>query len=74
MYTIIGKSSCPYCVKAMQVLDTMNLKYQYTSLDTNESAVEEFKRAGYKTVPQIFLGDRHIGGYNELEDHLLKEI
>jgi glutaredoxin 3 len=59
---------CPYCVKAKQLLDKKGRKYEEIDVTHDEAgrmALVE-KSGGRKTVPQIFIGDRHIGGCDDL--------
>lgn len=58
---------CPYCVRAKALLQRKGYKYEEISVE-NESALEEMlkKSGGMRTVPQIFIGDTHVGGSDEL--------
>jgi glutaredoxin 3 len=58
---------CPYCHAAKALFDDKGVAYD--EIDAGDSAVraEMIQRAhGRRTVPQIFIGDRHIGGYDEV--------
>jgi glutaredoxin 3 len=58
---------CPYCFAAKALLDGKGVAYD--EIDASDGAVraEMIQRAhGRRTVPQIFIGDRHIGGYDEM--------
>lgn len=58
---------CPYCVRAMMLLDSKNVSYTEISLDTNpEKRSEMEQRSGRTSVPQIFIGDFHVGGCDDL--------
>ena len=63
---------CPYCKKAEMLLKEKNIKYKKIDITDNEK--EERARLGRKygiegkvTVPQIFIGEKRIGGYDVLE-------
>jgi len=75
LYTIIiyTISSCPYCVKAKQLLDKKSFKYTEINIENNPSLKEEMiqKTNGRRTVPQIFINGIHIGGCDDL--HLLEK-
>jgi glutaredoxin len=63
---IYGTSNCSYCSKAKELAERMQLKYEYRDL-LDPSVMEELgsQLPSFKTVPQIFWNDRHIGGYSE---------
>ena len=48
------------------------ISYNEISLDNDQDAKNLMKEKGYKTVPQIFDGELHIGGYTELRTFLTK--
>ncbi|MBW1812559.1 MAG: glutaredoxin 3 [Deltaproteobacteria bacterium] len=59
---------CPYCIMAKELLESKNVEYKDLRIDQKfEYAKESVKRSGgRKTVPQIFIGEYHVGGYDEL--------
>lgn len=66
--TIYTKSTCGYCQAAKQLLRTKNAAFDEISVDGDPAAQEEMaKRAGGRwTVPQIFIGETHVGGCDDL--------
>ena len=65
MYT---QEWCGYCRRAKNLLDRKNLAFREISVDEDPKLREEMiNRSGRRTVPQIFIGDRHIGGFAELD-------
>lgn len=66
--TIYTKAYCPYCVRAKSVLDNKGVSYQEIRIDEQpELRPEMIERAGGSTtVPQIFIGERHIGGCDDM--------
>lgn len=68
--TIYTKDGCPYCVRAKKLLDSKGLIYQEVNVgnDPEKRASLSEKSNGSKTVPQIFIGDKHIGGCDDLID------
>jgi len=68
--TIYTKDYCPYCVKAKNLLKRKGVESSITEIDIthNEKLQQEMvaKSGGRKTVPQIFIGDKHIGGCDDL--------
>jgi glutaredoxin 3 len=58
---------CPYCERARQLLAKRGL--QFLEIDIEEDAArrtEMVARSGRRTVPQIFIGERHVGGCDDL--------
>jgi glutaredoxin 3 len=76
--------SCPYCLKAKEILQSKDISLIEYSIDGDEMAHDAMtERAnGLTTVPQIFVNDKHIGGCSDLEaldltgklDELLKAV
>lgn len=66
--TIYTKAYCPYCVRALSVLNNKGVSYQEVRIDEQpELRPEMIERAGGRTtVPQIFIGQRHIGGCDDM--------
>ena len=66
MYT---NSWCPYCQFARTLLHGKGAAFVEINLEEQpERRAEMIKRSGRHTVPQIFIGDRHIGGSDDLAD------
>ncbi|WP_420427889.1 glutaredoxin 3 [Algiphilus sp.] len=59
---------CPYCVMAKRLLDSKGVQYQDLRIDENAQARDEMRRRApaARTVPQIFIGKRHVGGFDDL--------
>ena len=58
---------CPYCVMAKRLLDKKGASYTEINVDTQTGLREEMMRkTKRRTVPQIFIGDLHIGGFDDL--------
>ncbi len=66
--TIYTTQTCPYCRSAKDLLKKKNLAYEEISVDGDfEARARMTERAnGSSTVPQIFFGDTHIGGCDDL--------
>ena len=62
------KSTCPYCFRALQLLDRKGVKRDEHNVDRGGPLKNEMvQRAGGRTsVPQIFIGGKHIGGCDDL--------
>lgn len=65
---IYTKSTCPYCVKAKILFGQKGVEYKEISVEGNDALREELveKSGGRRTVPQIFINDKHIGGCDDL--------
>jgi len=63
MYTT---SWCPYCTRAKQLFARKGVQYTEIDVDAVEGArVEMQRRSGRTSVPQIFVGARHLGGFDD---------
>jgi len=64
---IYSRSNCSYCVMAMNFLDSKGITYEVYSADDQNIFDEMLKRNPQaRTVPQIFIDDKLIGGYTDL--------
>ena len=65
---IYTKMFCPYCVRAKRLLDGKGVEYaEYDITMGGPQRAEMIQRAdGRTTVPQIFIGDVHVGGSDDL--------
>jgi len=62
------RAACPSCVAARNVFNERNLTWTEVSLDAEpDKRAEMISRTGRKTVPQIFIGDFHVGGFDDLD-------
>jgi glutaredoxin 3 len=61
---------CPYCERAKALLKQRGIAYQEKLVPMDDDAQWDalYKRSGMRTMPQIFAGDRLIGGYTELAE------
>jgi len=59
---------CPYCVRAKTLLDKKGAVVQEIDVTRDPDAFEDMLRlsGGRRTVPQIFIGDYHVGGCDDL--------
>lgn len=60
--------SCPYCVAAKTLLKNKNVNFEEINLGEQPDKMNEMlqKSGGRRTVPQIFIGETHVGGSDEL--------
>lgn len=65
--TIYTTRSCPFCVRAKQLLDSKGVKYRDIAVDQNPQLRQQMmQKSGRRTVPQIWIGDEHVGGCDDL--------
>lgn len=65
--TVYSTRVCPYCVRAKALLDAKHIPYTEVMVDVDEAKrAEMMQKSGRRTVPQIFVGDRHVGGCDDL--------
>ena len=66
--TIYSTTVCPYCVRAKQLLERKGVAYKEINLSNEgpEARAELMQRTNHGTVPQIFIGEQFIGGFDQL--------
>ncbi len=59
---------CPYCVRTKQLLTRKGVAFEDIDLSRQEASVrtELMARTGQRTVPQIFIGETFVGGFDQL--------
>src|SRR5512134_1783361 len=64
---IYSKSWCPYCDRAKRLLAAKGQSWTEIDVEASDAARDEMvARSGRRTVPQIWIGDRHVGGFDDL--------
>ncbi|AHF04288.1 glutaredoxin [Marichromatium purpuratum 984] len=67
--TLYTTQTCPYCIRARRLLERKGVAYE--EIDINDDPAQRavmIERSGRHTVPQIFIGERHIGGYDDMAE------
>jgi glutaredoxin 3 len=66
--SVYTKNYCPYCVRAKNLLKTKNLSFKEIDITEDLNLQKECfsKSNGMRTVPQIFFGSFHVGGFDDL--------
>jgi glutaredoxin 3 len=60
---------CPYCARAKALLSRKGVEFEEVDVYMDAAARKEMMdRSGRRTVPQIFIDERHIGGCDDLHD------
>lgn len=65
---IFTSANCPYCAWAKRLLDKRGITYKEFRIDLESEKHEELlqRNSSCRSVPQIFIGDTHVGGYDNL--------
>ncbi len=65
--TIYSKDICPYCDRAKNFFKNKGLEYHEIKITDDKIKQEMIEKSnGRMTVPQIFINDHHIGGWDDL--------
>lgn len=67
--TLYTKATCPYCIRAKQLLNHKGVTFteiDMPSISDEERSALAQKTNNYRTVPQIFIGEKFIGGCDDL--------
>jgi glutaredoxin 3 len=60
---------CPYCLRARELLKSKGVAIEEIDVDARpEARTEMMARSGRRTVPQIFIGETHVGGCDDLHE------
>ncbi len=62
-----GTLFCPYCIRAKKLLKSKGIAYEELRVDSDKKLRKEMERRSRRdSVPQIFIGKTHVGGYDDL--------
>jgi glutaredoxin 3 len=60
---------CGYCARARALLESKQVEFEEIDVEARpEARAEMIARSGRRTVPQIFIGETHVGGSDDLHD------
>lgn len=66
MYTT---GMCPYCVRAKMLLQNKGVSWNEVRIDSDPELMREMMtRSGRRSVPQIFVGEHHVGGFDDMAE------
>jgi len=66
---IYSTEYCPYCTRARMLLDSKGVPYTELRVDQDLNLRNEMvQRSNRTSVPQIFIGNKHIGGFDDLAE------
>ncbi|MGE8360401.1 glutaredoxin 3 [Pseudomonas sp.] len=65
--TLYTTSTCPYCRNAKALLASKGVEPREINVESSPELIREMMaRSGRRTVPQVFIGERHVGGFDDL--------
>lgn len=65
--TLYTTGHCPYCVNAKTLLTRKGVTYEEIDVSSSPQRLAEMlQRSNRRSVPQIFIGERHVGGFDDL--------
>jgi glutaredoxin 3 len=68
MVTIYTKNYCPFCIKAKGVLNSAKIPFTEVDITNSPGKIDELsEKSGFRTVPQIYVGDKCLGGCSDIE-------
>jgi len=66
---VYGTKFCPYCDRAKSLLQRKGVTYKEIKVDQDMAQMREMmEKSKRRTVPQIFIGDYHVGGYDDMAE------
>lgn len=66
---VYATAACPYCVRAKRLLDRKGVSYEEIRVDLDrDRMMEMMQRSQRRTVPQIFIGEFHVGGFDDMAE------
>lgn len=74
--TIFGRAGCGFCTRAKELCEIKELNHRYIDIHKegiSKADLEKTVGKPVETVPQIFIGQNHIGGYTEFEAYINKQ-
>jgi glutaredoxin 3 len=71
-FEVWGQPNCPGCQSVKTLLDSKALEYDYMCIGVNGITKEDFfdRAPGARSVPQVFVGNTHIGGLRETQEYI----
>lgn len=65
--TVYTTSTCPYCRSAKALLNSKNITFNEINVERDmKLRTEMMNKSGRRTVPQIFIGQHHVGGFDDM--------
>ena len=73
MFKIYTKNGCPSCVWAKELLSSKGLDFSEVDVMGDDDAMTFFLENNFRTVPQIYHNNTHIGGFDQLRAYLIEK-
>ena len=73
MFKVFTQEGCSYCELAKIILMENDVSFEVINIKDNAQALAVLRLKNLRTVPQIWDGDLHIGGYEDLKKYLKKQ-
>ena len=73
MFKVFTQEACSYCELAKIILMENDISFEVINIKDNAQALAVLRLKNLRTVPQIWDGDLHIGGYEDLKKYLKKQ-
>lgn len=73
--TIFGRTSCGFCTRAVQLCEIKGFEFRYVDIveeGISQADLEKTVGKPVTTVPQIFIGKEHIGGFDQFSSYVTK--
>lgn len=71
--TLYHKDYCPYCKAAKKLMEKLNWQYKAIEVTHDKKLFNEMvAKSGRRTVPQIFIDNQHIGGFDDFQVYVSK--
>ena len=68
--TIYSTRICPFCVRAKNFFDKREITYEDIMVDQDPEQLQiMMAKSKRQSVPQIFIGEYHVGGFDDLVEH-----
>lgn len=71
---IYGKKDCPFCTRAKEELKIRGIQYDFIDLDEIKKTAAEVTGRKVKTVPQIYIQGKYVGGYDEMMSYFNQQL
>ena len=69
-FTVYTQAGCGFCAKAIEFLELSGAEVESIDIRLVDGALAMMRTNGFKTVPQIYHGTHHIGGYEDLVQYM----